>query len=215
MKNRNLNFFNIKNGFTLAEVLITLVIIGVIAAMTIPTTINNLQRNELRSQFKKAVSVSAQAIQKMKTDYGDLIFDKDKDSEQAFRDKFIKYFSVICKENCVNEDRYKNFTNSRTIEAGYFAKNFIVQDGTSYGFHKGENSHVMYISVDINGSDKKPNRWGYDVFSFYISDDQMFVPCSNGIPASDIVCNNSSSSYNGIGCAAKATYDANYFKNLP
>ena len=49
MKNLLHNSKIYKFGFTLAEVLITLVIIGVIAAMTIPTMINNLQRNELRS----------------------------------------------------------------------------------------------------------------------------------------------------------------------
>ena len=44
-----------KLGFTLAEVLITLVIIGVIAAMTIPTLMNNTNSQEFRSAFKKAI----------------------------------------------------------------------------------------------------------------------------------------------------------------
>lgn len=48
-------------GFTLAEVLITLGIIGVVAAMTIPTLIANTNSARFRSQFKKSVSTLAQA----------------------------------------------------------------------------------------------------------------------------------------------------------
>ncbi len=45
-------------GFTLAEVLITLGIIGVVAAMTIPTLIANTNSQKYRAQFKKAKSKS-------------------------------------------------------------------------------------------------------------------------------------------------------------
>ncbi len=40
-----------KNGFTLAEVLITLGIIGVVAAMTIPTLIANTRADQLKSRY--------------------------------------------------------------------------------------------------------------------------------------------------------------------
>lgn len=49
-------------GFTLAEVLITLGIIGVVAAMTIPTLMNQTGAAEFRTGFKKAISVLNQAI---------------------------------------------------------------------------------------------------------------------------------------------------------
>ena len=52
---------NAKAGFTLAEVLITLGIIGVVAAMTIPTLIANTNGAKFRSQFKKTVSTLNQA----------------------------------------------------------------------------------------------------------------------------------------------------------
>jgi len=48
-------------GFTLAEVLITLGIIGVVAAMTIPTLIANTNGAKFRSQFKKSISTLNQA----------------------------------------------------------------------------------------------------------------------------------------------------------
>lgn len=50
-----------KTGFTLAEVLITLGIIGVVAAMTIPTLIANTNSAKFRSQFKKTISTLNQA----------------------------------------------------------------------------------------------------------------------------------------------------------
>lgn len=49
-------------GFTLAEVLITLGIIGVVAAMTIPTLMNQTSGAEFKAGFKKAVSVLNQAV---------------------------------------------------------------------------------------------------------------------------------------------------------
>lgn len=51
-----------KLGFTLAEVLITLVIIGVIAAMTVPTLLNNTNQQEFRTGLKKAVAGLNQAL---------------------------------------------------------------------------------------------------------------------------------------------------------
>ncbi len=49
-------------GFTLAEVLITLGIIGVVAAMTMPTLINSTQGAQYKTAYKKALSVLSQAI---------------------------------------------------------------------------------------------------------------------------------------------------------
>ena len=49
-------------GFTLAEVLITLGIIGVVAAMTMPTLINSTQGAQYKTGFKKALTVLSQAV---------------------------------------------------------------------------------------------------------------------------------------------------------
>lgn len=59
-----------KFGFTLAEILITLGIIGVVAAMTIPTLIANINGNRYRAQFKKSISTISQAARMNKANYG-------------------------------------------------------------------------------------------------------------------------------------------------
>lgn len=53
---------NKKSGFTLAEVLVTLMIIGVIAAMTIPSLMQSTSQQEYKAAFKKAVSMMNQAV---------------------------------------------------------------------------------------------------------------------------------------------------------
>ena len=52
-----------KKAFTLAEVLITLMIIGIVAALTVPSVISNYQQQEFKTGLKKAVSVLNEAIQ--------------------------------------------------------------------------------------------------------------------------------------------------------
>lgn len=59
-----------KSGFTLAEVLITLGIIGVVAAMTIPTLIANTRSSQYRSGFKKTISTLSQAARLSESLYG-------------------------------------------------------------------------------------------------------------------------------------------------
>lgn len=58
-----------KIGFTLAEVLITLGIIGVVAAMTIPTLIANTNSARFRSKFKKTISTLSQAARMSQEQY--------------------------------------------------------------------------------------------------------------------------------------------------
>ena len=60
----------VNKAFTLAEVLITLGIIGVVAAMTIPTLIANYQEKQTVSQLTKNYTILASAYQMMTTEYG-------------------------------------------------------------------------------------------------------------------------------------------------
>lgn len=57
---KKIHFTN-SNGFTLAEVLVTLGIIGVVAALTMPTLIENHRKQVLRTQVKKSFSMISQA----------------------------------------------------------------------------------------------------------------------------------------------------------
>lgn len=68
-ENSSLKPFKI-NAFTLAEVLVTLGIIGVIAAMTLPSVINKAEKMILKNQFKKTYSTFSQALLKSEADYG-------------------------------------------------------------------------------------------------------------------------------------------------
>lgn len=61
-----------KNGFTLAEVLITLSIIGVVAALTIPSLTRNFQETQYKTSFKKIYSDIAQATPMVKQEYGSI-----------------------------------------------------------------------------------------------------------------------------------------------
>lgn len=60
-------------AFTLAEVLITLGIIGIVAAMTIPAIINNSEKQSIVSKVKEAYSIMSQATGQIKTECGGTI----------------------------------------------------------------------------------------------------------------------------------------------
>ena len=61
-----------KKGFTLAEVLITLGIIGIVAAMTLPSLVGNYKKKVTVTRLKKFYSTMQQAIQLAEKDYGDI-----------------------------------------------------------------------------------------------------------------------------------------------
>lgn len=93
-------------GFTLAEVLITLGIIGIVAAMTIPTLMNNTQNNEFKSAWKKEYSQLAIATSLIAQDNGGSLkgyFDLNNDGNvylvdndnNLLRDKYAEKMKII------------------------------------------------------------------------------------------------------------------------
>ena len=58
-------------AFTLAEVLITLGIIGIVAALTIPTLITNYQKKQTASKLKQTYSIISQALTMAQAEHGD------------------------------------------------------------------------------------------------------------------------------------------------
>ena len=83
-----------KAAFTLAEVLITLGIIGVVAAMTLPTLIAKYQKQVVTTHLKKYYSVMSQAIKLAEAENGDIKYwppQCSDDDSQCFRDWYNKY----------------------------------------------------------------------------------------------------------------------------
>lgn len=102
-------FLSKKSGFTLAEVLITLGIIGVVAAITIPTLASNIQQAVFKNQFKKTFSLLKQAIIGIQTEEGRPL--------KCFYWQIGKY---PCTETCREEDKneYGNCTKYICAETG-------------------------------------------------------------------------------------------------
>ena len=92
-------------AFTLAEVLITLGVIGVVAAMTLPSLIADYKEKELVTRAKRSYSVIMNAINAYNADNESLgdnstLMDYSKTSEEIITE-FSKYFNgaVLCKQN--------------------------------------------------------------------------------------------------------------------
>ena len=79
-----------KSGFTLAEVLITLGIIGVVAAMTLPTVLNNIQNKQLETALKKSYSLLSQVTQRVvMEDFGGMV---DAENGKEISSYFVKHY---------------------------------------------------------------------------------------------------------------------------
>lgn len=81
-----------KNGFTLSEVLITLGIIGVVAAMTIPPVIQNHKKHVVETKLKKVYSTINQAIKLSEVTFGD-VQTWDRDIENTNIDGVYNWFN--------------------------------------------------------------------------------------------------------------------------
>ena len=142
---------NKKMGFTLAEVLITLVIIGVIAAMTVPTLMNNTNSQEYRTGLKKAVSMLNQAVTMHYALEGRLM--SDYTTATLYRDSvFMSRLNVI-----------RTAASSTFAGATVTAPVFYTADGMKFAINSqtacasaGTNVCAT-ILIDVNG-DKRPNQ---------------------------------------------------------
>ncbi|MDD3236767.1 MAG: type II secretion system protein [Candidatus Gastranaerophilales bacterium] len=140
-----------KKAFTLAEVLITLVIIGVIAALTIPALLNDTNKQEYRTATKKAYSVLSQAVAQHYALTGenmnDLFIGKcDEDMTCIYNNFISKRMNVVSSMSPASSDAYTAGAGVDTELTVYTA------DGIAYSF-----APSGLISVDLNG-DKKPNQ---------------------------------------------------------
>lgn len=208
-------------AFTLAEVLITIGVIGIVAALTIPTLIKNTQDMEFKTAWKKAYSDINQATQKIIEDNGgDLvnlctignIYDND-----CFRNAYLNYMSYIQKcdtDSIITQcwtseplgDRSLDTINgSRAIlnNGSFIYFNYRDKACADTFFGNIPGGYCGIIQVDVNGYNG-PNISGKDIFSMWATKNKIAPFGTKGITWG-VTCN-PTSNIPGYGCAAKYLY---------
>ena len=199
------NLLTSKTAFTLAEVLITLGIIGIVAAITIPGIINHNKANRLKSQYLKAYSTFAQVQRWMIED--DVSSDPlSYSTTEEYRQAFGKYLkaAVYCgsgkygaysanprivgcytarTDQRIENGRvpYRNLTGGATEQTIFENGQWLLPDGTLFIFKLPNKQmstwHPLLTIIDINGYNNKPNRLGYDLFAFeWVKSKQEWLP---------------------------------------
>ena len=186
-----------RNGFTLAEVLVTLGIIGVVSAMTVPTLMQNYQRKSYVTQLHKVYNEIIQASERYVSDnnYVDFGESRLKGNSTELRRFINTYFKVV--KDCGTRytgcmaDEYVSLSGG-TVNTQHGQCNSVVvlASGASLcadtvamadadsedpddenkivsSNHAGSGGEVITFEVDINGK-QGPNVYGRDYFSFQI-----------------------------------------------
>jgi len=169
--------FIMKRGFTLAEILITLAIVGIVAVLTIPSVMRNYRNRLYVAQLEKAyaqLSDAAQAI--MNDEHVDSFYETsaaranscdDSDVCTAGTAYFLTNYFKNLKKNCASGDHpclgdsYLTLTNTGAGDLGDFYCVQTVNGAAICG--KYENGLTSFV-VDVNGP-ARPNIAGRDVFS--------------------------------------------------
>jgi len=181
---------NLKHGFTLSEVLITLVIIGIVAALTIPTAINKYRKQELVTKLKKAYSTLYQGTNRIIAEDGNVTVWLN--NIDAAYSRYLKYLSVAracgsgtgCFPQKNGTGTYKTLNNqnyNHNWDTDSSARKFVLADGIQVflggaGFStqcQTGGDTCIRILVDTNGV-KAPNQWGRDVFEFRLKNGGLY-----------------------------------------
>lgn len=192
-----------KKAFTLSEILITLGIIGIIAAMTLPSLVQRHNDIVTVNKIKKFYSAISQVWSSILYEEGSLenwdIGNDAKMNGELIFSKFVSKLQILkncsnTQSGCVADDYYKTFTGSNieNFTTDNRRYNAILADGSSVSIILGS---VKYgrsgaIYFDINGP-KSPNRFGFDMFQFSLldrvtpqgatlSDEQVLNDCLSG-----------------------------------
>jgi type II secretory pathway pseudopilin PulG len=219
-----------KKALTLVETLITIGIIGIVAALTIPTLIKQYQRKVFETQFKKAYSQLKSAYKLMQEEDTEDVYSEyyhyTDGNGTALRESFYKHL----KGNYLPKSIYSNpkpyYTSkkgSTTIMhycpascCGNPAKSsqaFLTFDNIMY-YACARDGRINF-SFDINGNDKGPNKWGVDFFDFEISSENKLhadgrLHACRGYTLKNLETN----SNDGIDCSYNALNDKDYFKKI-
>ena len=224
----------LKNAFTLAEVLITLGIIGVVAAITLPNLMIAYKARVLRSQFMKSYSLVQQAYKMMEADGiglspSDFVYVAGVHS--PFKTAIQPYFTgtTNCSQGssssvCLNDisikgSPYLTLSGKNKIPWNLFDDGqFALKDGTLFLFENPNGGKRAWLFVDINGIQGKPNKAGVDLFVFQLTDDGLKSMGDEGTEyVGDTYCATtgwSGGAYNGMSCTNKAKNDPDYFKKV-
>jgi len=174
-------------------VLITLAIIGVIAAITIPSIVANHQKRALETQFAKTYRTINQAINLAIAEHGNIsnwdwkekgtFTDEEKDA--FVKQYFVPYLNVLkfCPSDNSTDGCFPNvahFLNDGSSTATQYTQKMpkvLLADGASLLFVFDTKSvRTFGINFDINGH-KKPNIVGRDLFSAgYFMETGEFLP---------------------------------------
>ena len=181
--------YSSRKGFTLAEVLITLAIVGIIAVLTIPTLISNYKKKQTVAKLKQTYSVLSQAISMAQVNRGDMstydlgyfykVSSKDSSFSREeyltnFFQNYIKPYVKVAKDygykiGTVNFDYVRSHPDyyfklqSGALVAITFATgcyNHLPEGGCD---SQGSYYHSLIFWVDLNGFDP-PNYQGKDIF---------------------------------------------------
>lgn len=236
--------FKFVYGFTMAEVLITLGVIGIVAAMTLPAVINNSRNKQLEAGLKRSYSVISQALDMYQAETGERITSQNI-GYRKLKQILLEYLKTaqdcgwgykgsgsaanITNNSCIkhyqdsseDDTTYKNYIASNNINLALFDDGqFVLNDGSLILVENYGPNNPLYISVDVNGYNKNPNRLGHDLFMFEIDNKGKLIPM--GVEGSKYYNKDSlycsltfANNLNGAGCTYKALTDKDYFKNLP
>ncbi len=168
-----------KVAFTLAEVLITLTIIGVVAALTIPTLVQSYKKSVVETKLAKFYSVMNNAIRMAEVEYGpqntwmDYYEEGEVDEDGIGKyDKGDKYDVVVKKYFAP----YLKIMDSEEIEnvvIGPPQKVYYLSDGSAFSFSLHENREIYFYSENPKKCLKKSDADGICRFVF------VFMPVSD------------------------------------
>jgi prepilin-type N-terminal cleavage/methylation domain-containing protein len=217
-----------KKAFTLAEVLITLLIIGVIASIVIPGLINDTNDSEYNAALKKAYSDLSQAVMMVQVNNGGEI-NFSSPNPTALRDDFCNVMSCVTKAGLyeifgpTDYKYYKggsagwpnsvDYTPGAILNNGNFVR---ILPGNPNCNSFGVNGCSM-IHIDINGK-KGPNMAGKDLYLFYLvrkngAGAYSILPAGSQGDTSFPDCISGSTGFqNSMGCTARRLTDSG---NMP